>query len=145
MTIDVLGVGAVANAVGSIADAAKGIIAHFFPDKTEEEKAKLALAMQDMMNQYNLVNGQLEINKIEAASTNWFVAGWRPYIGWICGTGLGYQFLFMPITNGIIKLFTDTVPFVALDTPTLVACLSGLLGLGSLRTYEKKTGAEGNR
>jgi len=146
------GLGEAATAIGSIADAAKGIVGHFFADKTEAQKATIATEMQDMMNQYNLVAGQIEINKIEAASNKWWIAGWRPYIGWVCGTGLLYQFLFMPIMNGLIKailiLFGRTgvtVLFVSLDVSTLMTALSGILGIGVLRTFEKYTGTESKR
>ena len=138
MSIDITGIGSLATAAASIVD-------KFWPDKTELEKAKLATTLQEVMNDFNLTMGQLEINKIEAASTNWFVAGWRPYIGWICGTGLGYQFLFMPIINGLLMAIFKLAPFAALDVNTLMACVSGLLGLAGLRTYEKKTGAESAR
>lgn len=133
------------SGMGAIATAAKGMVDRIWPDKTEVEKAKLAAIMQDSMNEFNLVAGQLEINKVEAASTNWFVAGWRPFIGWICGAGLGYQFLFMPIMNGIIKAIWHTAPFAALDVATLVSCVSGLLGLGTLRSVEKVKDAESKR
>ena len=138
MSIDITGVGALATAASKLVD-------KFWPDKTELEKAKLTAAMQESMNEFNLTLGQLEINKIEAASTNWFVAGWRPFIGWICGAGLGYQFLFMPILNGIINAIWKITPFIALDSNTLITCLGGLLGLAGMRTYEKKTGAESAR
>jgi hypothetical protein len=103
-----------------------------WPDKTEQEKAELGAAV-------SLVQGQLEVNKVEAASTNWFVAGWRPYIGWICGTGLAYQFLIYPILYAFIP------KIVQLDMGTLITLLSGILGLGALRTFEKVNGSEGNR
>lgn len=137
MSIDITGLGAIATA-------ASDIVNKFWPDKTQVEKDVMALQMQEVMNTYNLASGQIEINKIEAASTNWFVAGWRPYIGWICGTGLGYQFLFMPLLNGSINAIWHTTPFIALDSNTLVTCLGGLLGLAGMRTYEKKTGVESN-
>jgi hypothetical protein len=143
--MDVLGIGAAANAISTVADAAKGIIDTFFPDKTEQEKAQLAMQMQDMMNQYNLVKAQTDINLVEAQSTSWFVAGWRPFIGWVCGTGLGYQFLFMPIMNGILAANHVGTPFVSLDVGTLTTCLTGLLGLASLRTFEKHQDVEKNR
>ena len=138
MTIDITGIGAIASA-------AKGIVDKFWPDKTEVEKAELAAQVQLTMEEYKLAEGQQQINLEEAKSTNWFVAGWRPYIGWVCGTGLAYQFLFMPIMNGFIKAIFDTVPFPTLDIGTLISCLTGLLGMGVLRTQEKLKNAEGNR
>ena len=110
--------------LGSVADLASNVINKIWPDKTEAEKAQLAAAVQ-------LVNGQLDINKAEATNPSWFVAGWRPYIGWICGTGLGYQFLVYPILIAFIPKIQQ------LDMGTLLTLLLGMLGLGGLRTYEK--------
>jgi len=131
MSIDITGIGSLATAAASIVD-------KFWPDKTELEKAAIA-------SELSVTLGQLDINKIEAASTNWFVAGWRPFIGWVCGAGLAYQFLFMPLMNGFINAIWKITPFIALDVNTLMTCVSGLLGLGVMRTYEKKTGAESAR
>lgn len=131
MSVDIAGIGSLATAAASIVD-------KFWPDKTELEKAAIA-------SELSVTLGQIDINKIEAASTNWFVAGWRPFIGWICGAGLGYQFLFMPILNGIINAIWRITPFIALDSNTLITCLGGLLGLAGMRTYEKKTGVESAR
>ena len=108
-------------------DAVTTIINKIWPDKTEQEKAELAGAIA-------LVQGQLDVNKAEAANANWFVAGWRPYIGWICGTGLGYQFLVYPI----LVAFVPKV--VQLDMGTLLTLLTGMLGIGGLRTFEKLNG-----
>lgn len=113
-------------------EAVTAVVNKIWPDKTEQEKAELAGAI-------SLVNGQLEINKAEASNPNWFVAGWRPYIGWVCGTGLGYQFLVYPILVAFVP------KIVQLDMGTLLTLLMGMLGLGGLRTFEKYKGAEGKR
>ena len=98
-----------------------------WPNKSDQEKQELAAAV-------TLVQGQLDINKAEATNANWFVAGWRPYIGWICGTGLGYQFLVYPILIAFVP------KIVQLDMGTLLTLLMGMLGIGGLRTYEKLNG-----
>lgn len=113
-------------------DLATTVVNKIWPDKSDQEKAQLAGALA-------IVQGQIDINKQEAASTNWWVAGWRPYIGWICGTGLAYQFLFYPLFHGIVQ------GMIPLDMGTLVTLLLGMLGLGGMRTFEKQQGVEGNR
>jgi hypothetical protein len=110
--------------ITAVSDVVNTVINKIWPDKTEQEKAELAGAIA-------LVQGQLEVNKVEAASSNWFVAGWRPYIGWICGTGLGYQFLIYPILIAFVP------KIVQLDMGTLLTLLTGMLGIGGLRTFEK--------
>ena len=113
--------------IGAVADLATSVINKIWPDKTQQEKDQLAAAVA-------LVNGQIDINKAEAANPNWFVSGWRPYIGWICGTGLGYQFLVYPI------LIAYVPKIVQLDMGTLLTLLGGMLGLSIQRTYEKVQG-----
>lgn len=78
--------------------------------------------------------GQLEINKVEAAHKSIFVAGWRPFIGWICGLGLFYNVLVHPIVS-----IWYALPPVNADL--LYPVLMGLLGLGAMRTVEKMNGA----
>lgn len=113
--------------IGAVADLATSVINKIWPDKTQQEKDQLAAAVA-------LVNGQIDINKAEATNPNWFVSGWRPYIGWICGTGLGYQFLVYPI------LIAYVPKIVQLDMGTLLTLLGGMLGLSIQRTYEKVQG-----
>jgi hypothetical protein len=111
----------------AVTELAMTAVNKIWPDKTEKEKQELAAAV-------SLVQGQLDINKAEASSPSWFVAGWRPYIGWVCGTGLAYQFLVYPI------LISFVPKIVQLDMGTLLTLLLGMLGLGGLRTTEKIKG-----
>ena len=113
-------------------DLARDAINKIWPDKSEEAKQELAVALA-------LAQGQMATNTAEASNTNWFVAGWRPFIGWICGTGLAYQFLVYPILIAFVP------NIVQLDMGTLITLLGGMLGLGAMRTIEKKSGVEGNR
>jgi hypothetical protein len=71
---------------------------------------------------------------VEAASSSVFVSGWRPYIGWVCGTGLAYQFLIYPIAIAWLP------KIVQLDMGTLLSLLAGMLGLSGMRTQEKLNG-----
>lgn len=105
------------------------------------EKAELAAEVAS-------VQGQLEINKQEAASTNWFVAGWRPAVGWVCVAALLYDYVVQPFIIFGFACFHHPLPanLPALDTGTLISgLLIPLLGIAGLRTYEKVTGTEGNR
>lgn len=111
----------------------------YIPDANVREKAAQELASQ--VHQINLA--QTEINKIEAASSNLFVAGWRPAIGWICGAGYAYAFVLQPflifiITVAQIPLNAAQLP--VLDMGEMSLMLANLLGFGALRTYEKVKG-----
>lgn len=105
-------------------DLVNSVVNKVWADKGEAEKQALAAAV-------TLSLAQMDVNKEEAKNPNWFVSGWRPYIGWICGTGLGYQFLVYPILVAFVP------KIVQLDMGTLITLLTGMLGLGVLRTKEK--------
>lgn len=88
-----------------------------------------------------LIQGQLEINKIEAAHQSVFVAGWRPYVGWVCGSGLLYAALVEPVLRfACTVIFDYKGAYPEIDKAMLLQVLIGLLGMASLRTYEKKNG-----
>lgn len=117
------------------------LIDRFWPDPSTRDAAKLELLksqqsgeLAKMANDTSLAQMQAEINSIEAASTRLFVAGWRPFIGWICGAGLAYQFLIYPI------LVAWQPKIVQLDMGTLLTLLAGMLGFGVMRTTEKLQG-----
>lgn len=113
-----------------------GVLDSLFTSDEEREKAKIA--MREIEQRIPLA--QAEINKQEATNRSVFVAGWRPFIGWMCGIGIGYDILIRPISNGIISMTTITGQFPGIDTAELFTLLAGLLGLGGLRTYEKFKG-----
>ena len=113
----------------------------FFPDADLELKGKLEAAASEINNSYQLQLAQLEINKVEASSVNWFVSSWRPFIGWICGVSLLYAALVEPIARFIATvLFTYTGLFPIINTELTLQILLGLLGLAGMRSYEKSKG-----
>lgn len=82
---------------------------------------------------------QAEINKADAQSGSVFRGGWRPAIGWICATGLLYEYLLWPVLNwGSANLKWVTPPH--LDMTTMMPLLLGLLGIAGMRTFEKVKG-----
>jgi hypothetical protein len=117
MALDITGAGAVS---GLISD----VVTRIWPDKTEAEKQQLAAAVQ-------LVQGQLEINKVEAASSSVFVSGWRPFIGWVCGAACAWNWIGLPILRMYVPDLTPA------NLTEMMPVLMGLLGLGALRTVEK--------
>lgn len=102
------------------------------------QKGELAVLDADM----RLALGQMEINKAEA-STDLFRGGWRPAVGWTCVAGLSYQFLVMPLLPWLVTVAGGVVPpLPAIDNDTLMVLLTGMLGLGGLRTFEKVKGRQ---
>jgi hypothetical protein len=121
--------------IGSVADAISNIIGKIFPDKnvTEQAKIKLAeLAQAGGLKELELLLEQIKVNAVEAASEKWWVAGWRPFIGWICGSALGYTFVIQPFLSFMTGWLVPV-----LDMGELMTILMGMLGLAGLRTYEK--------
>lgn len=126
------------TAVTTLADSA---IKRIWPDATEVEKAKLAQITQEMQNHFQLLLGQLEINKAEAASPSVFVAGWRPAVGWVCGAGLAYAALLEPMARFVATvMFGYLGAFPIIDTDITLQILLGLLGLAGMRSFDKSKG-----
>jgi len=121
-------------AVDAVASLVETVVGRIWPDKSEQERAQLAAALA-------LVQGQLDINKVEAANPNAFTSGWRPAIGWICGAAFGIQFVFGPLASWGSRLYGHPVDFPPMDIGAMMPVLLGMLGLGGLRTYEKVKGA----
>jgi hypothetical protein len=86
-----------------------------------------------------LIELQTKINTVEAQHRTLFVAGWRPFIGWICGVALAYNFVIRDLFIWVTKT-TEAPPALQMDH--LMTVLLGMLGLGGLRTYEKIKGKD---
>lgn len=84
--------------------------------------------------------GQMEVNKVEAAHRSIFVAGWRPFIGWVCGTAFAMHFVVIPLMQ-VVAVYADfEPPILSFDMQSLLTVMMGMLGLGGMRTYEKMKG-----
>lgn len=106
---------------------ASTVVNKIWPDKSEQERAELAGALA-------IIQGQLDINKEEAKNPNLFVSGWRPFVGWMCGSGLGYNVLIYPVAIAWFPKLQQA------DMGTLMTLLLALLGMGGMRMYEKLNG-----
>lgn len=133
--------------ISPLLDIGRQIIAKIWPDPAQQAEANLKLLQMQQTGELaqleadtKLALGQLEINKIEAASPGLFRGGWRPYIGWVCGVALTYHFLLHPIGNGLLLAFGLVDVFPSVDIQSLFALLSAILGLGGLRTFERVKG-----
>ena len=116
------------------------LITRLFPDPAQAAAANLELTKMQMSGELAQITGQLDINKVEAASTSVFVSGWRPFVGWVCGLGLGYVAIVEPISRFIATMVGYTGNFPVIDTTITMQVLMGMLGMGGLRTLDKIKG-----
>ena len=117
-----------------------GLLDKFIEDKDVKNKLAHDLSTMAERHAQELAKGQLEINKAEAQSRNVFVAGWRPFIGWTCGVAMAYNYVIHPILIFTLAQFNYLVAIPALDLSEMMPVLMGMLGLGSLRSFEKYKG-----
>lgn len=135
------------NLVDVILGPVAGLIEKYVPSSADKAAAQLEILklqqsseFQALDAQVKMAQSQTDVNKVEAASSSIFIAGWRPAIGWVCGSGLAVQFLVGPLFTWVAALSGHPVAFPQLDMGTLLTLLAGMLGLGGLRTMEKLQG-----
>ena len=118
-----------------------GLLDKFVEDKDQKNKLAHELATMADRHAQELAKGQLEINKAEASHRSIFVAGWRPFLGWILASAMGWHFIFAPVTMFVCAYLGVEIPELpAFDMDSLMTVLLGMLGLGGLRTAEKIKG-----
>lgn len=132
----------------------KTALERLMPDP--EKRALEFRRLQELAQQKDLANlnaevsllvAQLEVNKTEAGHKSVFVAGWRPFIGWVGGLAMAYQFVLYPLMIWAAAIFGspefDAPP--VLDSGALFSIVTAMLGIGSMRSYDKKNRTETNR
>lgn len=128
-------IGGIIDTVGKVADS-------LFT--SDEERAKLQIeGLKAETEAYRAeserLGGQLEVNKEEARHASVFVAGWRPGAGWVGVAGFAYAVFLQPLLAWLATVNGWPTP-PTIDTDLLWVVLSGMLGIGGLRTYEKAKG-----
>ncbi|WP_445356849.1 3TM-type holin [Microbulbifer sp. ANSA002] len=140
----------------AIFDAGTMAIERSWPDpvKCAGEVQKLKeLKQRDSLVELNiqiqLLLGQLEVNKAEAQHKSIFVAGWRPWIGWVGGLAFAYQFVLYPLLCWVWALYsakgsilTGVTPPLVLETGALFSMIAAMLGMGAMRSYDKTHGTQ---
>jgi hypothetical protein len=134
--VNILGISSVVESVGKV-----------IGDLHTSDKERMELELEAKRIDQAVDLGQMEVNKVEAANQNLFVAGWRPAIGWIGAGAMFYQFLLYPLlvwawvwlqAEGYVP--REVKPPPMLDTDALWVILSGMLGIAGMRSFEKSRG-----
>ena len=129
--------------IGDIIGAVKDLAGKAIVDKDKKNEILFKLQeLEDKADQrfHEELMGQIEVNKVEAASSSVFVAGWRPFIGWVGGVGLAYSFVLSPFIEFIARArgYGGEMPMP--DSGQLMTLILGMLGVGAMRSYEKVKG-----
>ena len=121
------------DAVETVQEVASGLDGLFTSD---DERLTHAEVMERIKQDPD--KAQIAVNAVEAKHRSIFIAGWRPYIGWVCGIALTFQYILHPIISWLVTLMMDKPVYPPLlDMSAMMPVLLGMLGLGGLRTYEK--------
>ena len=136
--------------IAQAVEAGINLVTKLIPDPVAKAEAILKikeLEQQGDLAQLNAyiteMTGQVEINKIEAASTNLFKSGWRPFIGWVCGSIFAYTYLVQPFLIFLVVIFKPEFDYTLLpklSAAEIMPVLLGMLGLGSMRSFDRVKG-----
>lgn len=120
------------------------LIDDFF--ESGEEKAAAAFRLQELAQKGNLaelqaevtlLTSQTKVNAVEAAHKSIFVAGWRPFVGWVCASSLAYVSIIEPLMRFVAMMCGYTGEFPAIDVLITGQVLTGMLGIAGMRSYDK--------
>ena len=118
-----------------------GLLDKFIEDKDQKNALAHEIATLAQKQAHQAQLAQVEVNKQEAQHRSIFVAGWRPFVGWVCGIALAYHFVLAPIILFSVSITGVQIPELpSFNMETLTTVLLGMLGLGGLRSFEKYKG-----
>ena len=110
---------------------------------SDEERLTRNEAMERLRQQPQLA--QIALNQVEATHRTVFVAGWRPFVGWVCGVSVAYHFMGHSLISWFFKV-CEAFGMQAVQAPPqveiyeLIAILLAMLGVARYRTIEKQSG-----
>lgn len=131
---------------------AEKLIDRFIPDPTLKAKALgdlRAMSHEEVKlvigSETQLMLAQIQTNQVEAQHGGLFKGGWRPAIGWTCAVAFMLKFVIFPVLIFLVQTiahFTGAELFPLENLPDLewtdlLPIMLGMLGLGTMRTYEK--------
>lgn len=122
------------------------IIDKIIPDPTAKAQAQLEVLKLQQAGDFKQIEADLQVmlaqsrvNEIDAQSPNFFRGGWRPAVGWVCVTGMGYTYILAPFLGWVATMNGYPAP-PGIDTYDLLIMLGGMLGFGGMRSFERIKG-----
>jgi hypothetical protein len=105
---------------------------------SDEERLDKKILMQRIKQK--LAEKQINVNAKEAGHRSIFVSGWRPFIGWCGGFALAFEFILSPGIEWYSKFAGLNLTAPEIQTGPLLAIVTSMLGVASLRSFEKAKG-----
>ena len=128
-----------------------GKILDFIPNPKDKAEAQIKLTEEVNRHSEEILKAvtqvdvaQAGINTEEAKSSNLFVSGWRPFVGWVCGAGTTWAFVVKPLFDWFLAIYHPEIKTPDLPVGELISLLVGMLGFGGMRMYEKTQGVQNN-
>lgn len=115
------------------------VLEKIIPDKNARAAAQEKLSHMEVSGELEQVKSQIAVNLQEAKHESLWVAGWRPFIGWVCGVSLVYNYMLEPFAQYAFP------GLPTINDTAMVTILLGMLGLGGARSFEKFKGANKQR
>jgi drug/metabolite transporter (DMT)-like permease len=126
--------------ISSLLAVGQSLIERLIPDPKAKAEATQKLLEMQQSGDLAIIAGQNNINLVEAANPRLFVSGWRPFIGWVCGSALAFQLVIAPMLMWGSTLAHHPVQPPIMQTELLTTLLISMLGMGGMRTVEKLQG-----
>ena len=132
--------GLVDFSLGDVGSLFTGLREAITGEAIEDPNKKAELLYNMKLLEQEMLKGQMAINKAEATHKSIFVAGWRPFIGWAGGVAIAYNYIAQPFIYTILMANEIDIPMPVLDIGTLMTLITGMLGFGALRSFDKTKG-----
>ena len=133
-----MAIGAIVSAFVPFLDKVLDMIPN--PEARARAKQELTLELVKIEAEQNMA--QVELNKQEASHASIFVAGWRPFIGWVGGMSIAWTFLVQPLLTWVATVQGYTGTFPVLDSGPLLTLVFAMLGVGTMRSFDKFIGTD---
>ena len=137
----------IAGPFGPLIDVVGKVIDRAIPDKSEAARLRAELeakvseyADREATRQHDERMAQVKVNEVEAGSSSWWVAGARPFIIWVCGAALAWNYILLPFSIFAVRVAGSKAVPPVIDGAQLTTLLMALLGYGVLRSVDKRGG-----